>query len=234
MKVRTLLAAVALLVAAGALPVLGQKPKVPSVVPLPVWTAKGLSSTQFVPGLTAALLLTTGQREQLARAWQETMGSEAVAAAGRTLKRDPTATEAQRQAARAVIDAASAGLQQRIAAILTTDQKSLIEWINSVFTEVGKTVAAEMEKEYAAAKGDKEALGWVQQQWQEKLDTAFLAKLKEMLNPEQWAALTKAMEQEKRTVEGAAKGKGGEIRLKSPADDLRGKGKSEKELRLKD
>src|SRR5262245_31099480 len=136
MKVRTFLASVALLVVASAVPALAKKAGPPSVAHLPFWSAKGQPTTQFVPGLNAALLLTTGQQEQLAQAWQDTMGSESVVAAARTLKLDPGATDAQKQAAQAAIDAAAANLRQRIDAILTRDQKGQIEWINGIYAEV--------------------------------------------------------------------------------------------------
>src|SRR5947209_1753305 len=131
MKVSRLMTSVALLAVASALPAIAKKAGPPSVAHLPLWAVKGQPTPQFVPGLTAALLLTPGQQEQLAQAWQETQGSEATVAAARTLKLDPNATEAQRQAARAVIDAAAATLRQRIDATLTDDQKGLIERINS-------------------------------------------------------------------------------------------------------
>src|SRR3954452_20684106 len=113
---------VTLLTIAVAVPATAQKPAgLPPVACLPLWTIKGNPTREFVPGLTAALLLTTEQRQQLAEAWQETSRSEAVAAAARTLKSDPGATEAQKQAAQALIAAAAARLRQRIDAVLTED-----------------------------------------------------------------------------------------------------------------
>jgi hypothetical protein len=228
MKARSLLAAVVLLAVNGALPAIAKKAGPPSVTHLPLWTVKGYPTPQFVPGLTASLLLTPGQQEQLAQAWQETMGSEAVAAAAQTMKLDPNAPDAQKEAARAVIDTASANLRQRIDATLTKDQKALIAWINGIYTEVGKGVGNEMEAEFAAAKGDKEAAARVQQQMQDKLQTAFLQKLKEILTPEQWAAMTKAAEEEKQAAEVDGNGKGGKFRLNPPPDGARGNAKGAK------
>src|SRR5690349_17592511 len=117
MKIRRLFLWVTLLMIA--VPAMAQKPAgPPPVAHLPLWTIKGNPTPEFVPGLTAALLLTTEQRQQLAQAWQETSGSEAVIAAARTLKSDPGATEAQKQAAQALIAAAAARLRQRIDAVL--------------------------------------------------------------------------------------------------------------------
>jgi hypothetical protein len=217
MRTKSLLALAALLCVAGAMPASAKKAGPPSVAHLPVWTVKGRPTSQFEPGLTAALLLGPEQREQLARAWQETSGSEAVYAAGRTVKLDPNASEEQKQAARAVIEAAAANFRQRIDAILTTDQKALIQWINGIYAEVGKTVRAEMEAEYAAAKGDKAASERLEPQRREKLESAFLQKLKEILTPEQWAAMMAAAEEEKSLSKGGNKGKVPEIRLKSAA-----------------
>ena len=229
MKAIGILTWVALLVLASLAPSIAKKAGPPSVTHLPLWTVKGRPTSQFMPGLTAALLLTEEQQVQLAQAWQETMGSEAVSAAARIVKLDPNATEAQKQAARAVIDAAAANLRQRIDATLTTDQKALIQWINGIYAEAGKAVAAQLEAEYAAAKGDKEAAERLQQKRKEMLESTFLQKLKEILTPEQWAAMMKAAEEEKRAAEGGKK-KGGEIRLKTP--EGRGKGEGEKELKL--
>jgi hypothetical protein len=231
MKPRTLLTMVAMILAAGVIPAAAKKASVPSVTHLPFWTVKGRPTPQFVPGLTAALLLTLEQQEQLTQAWQETMGSEAVAAAARTLKSDPDATAAQKEAARSLLDAAAATLQLRINAILTMDQKALIEWINSVFVDAGKAVAAEMEAEYAAAKGDKAAIERVQQKRKEKLETAFLQKLKEILTPEQWTAMMRAAEEEK-GARGAGKGKGDETGLKAPSPEA-GKKRNGEETELK-
>jgi hypothetical protein len=211
MKVSRLTSTLALLAIASALPAIAKKSGSPSVAHLPLWTVKQQPTAQFVPGLTAALLLTPGQQEQLAQAWQETQGSEATAAAARTLKLDLTATEAQRQAAQAVIDTAAATLRQRIDTTLTNDQKALIDRVNSVYADAGKEVWTQLEGEYASAKGDKEAMARLQQRAQEKLETDFLQKLKETLTPEQWAAMTKAAEDEKRSAEAAAKAKAAKV-----------------------
>ena len=89
MNGRGFLATVTLLVVAGAIPALAKKDGPPSVTHLPLWTVKGSARPQYVPGLTAALLLTPGQQEQLAQSWQETSGSAAVAAAVRCCRPAP-------------------------------------------------------------------------------------------------------------------------------------------------
>jgi hypothetical protein len=229
MKRRTVFLWTALLGIAIAVPAAAQKPaSPPSVAHLPLWTVKGTPTREFVPGLTAALLLTTEQREQLAQAWQETSGSAAVAAAARTLKSDPAATEAQKQAARALLQAAAARFQQQIDTILTQDQKALIEWIDSLYAEAGKAVRSAMEAEFAAAKGDPDATARLRQQAQEQRDAAFLRKLQQVLTSEQWAAMTKAAAAENAADPGSGKGKGGEIRLQPPSTGAGKKGTSQK------
>jgi hypothetical protein len=154
MKVRKRFSWVALLVISGVVPASAQKPAgPPSVAHLPLWTVKGYFTGELVPGLTGALLLTSEQREQLALSWQESSGSAAVAGAIRTLKSYPGATEAEKQAARALVEAAAARLQQRIDTVLTGDQRKLVEWIDSLYAEAGKSTGAQMEPAFAAAKG---------------------------------------------------------------------------------
>lgn len=205
----------------------------PSVAHLPLWTVKGTPTREFVPGLTAALLLTAEQRQQLAQAWDETSGSEAVATAARTLKTDPAATEAQKQAARALIEAAAARLQQQIDTVLTGDQKSLIEWINGAYADARKAAWTALEAEFAGAKGDPDATARLQKQVQEQQDAAFMRTLQQILTTEQWAAMTKAAADQKAANAGSGKVKGGEIRLKPPSPRAGKARKGEKELQLK-
>src|SRR5262245_36438645 len=112
MRPRAVLVLVVGIAAAFALPAAAQKEKGTGSVDLPYWTIKGQPARQLVPGLNAALLLTAEQKQRLAAAREETIGSEAVAAAGRTVKTDPSASEAQKQAALKTIEAAHQQLRQ--------------------------------------------------------------------------------------------------------------------------
>jgi hypothetical protein len=69
-----------------------------------------------------------------------------------------------------------------------------------------------MEGQYAAAKGDKEAMAQFQQRVHEKLETDFQQKLKEILTPEQSAAMTRAAEEEKRADEAGARAKAVQVK----------------------
>ena len=66
MRGLTILVLVAGTVALCALPAAAQKEKSPGALDLPYWTLKGQPARQFVPGLNAALLPTTDQKQILA------------------------------------------------------------------------------------------------------------------------------------------------------------------------
>lgn len=199
-----------LVVACCAAAVAQKEKKRPDVGNFPFWTAKKTARVgPFVPGLNAVLMLTDEQKEKIAAAREETIGSEAVIAAGRTLKTDPNASEAQKEAARKMIEDARAQLDAKVAAILTPEQKALIEKINALYAEVQESVRAEFEAQFVAAKGNKEEMGRVQNEFRERAAAQFAHRLIGILTPEQRTAMEAAAAAEKkREAEAAAKKKG--------------------------
>lgn len=208
MRPRTVMA---LLVVACCVAAVAQKEKKrPDVGNFPFWTAKKTARVgPFVPGLNVVLMLTDEQKEKIVAARQETIGSDAVVAAGRALKTDPNASEAQKEAARKVVEEARAQLDAKVAAILTPEQKSLIEKINALYAEVQESVRAEFQGQFVAAKGNEQEAARVQKEFREKAAAQFANRLIGILTPEQRTAIeVAAAEEKKREAEATTKKKG--------------------------
>ena len=90
--------------------------KVAAIGNFPFWSApKREYSDQFVPGLNAVLWLTPEQITKLHEARRATIDSDAVRQVGR---KDPNATEAQREATRKLVADANSNLRVRVSNIL--------------------------------------------------------------------------------------------------------------------
>jgi hypothetical protein len=201
MRVATILALVVGIVAFCVLPAAAQKEKPPGTLDLPYWTLKGQPARQCVPGLNAALLLTTDQKQRLAAAWEETVLSDAVTAAARTVKTDPNATAAQKQAALETIAGANSQFHQSLQTILTPEQKTLIERINALYVEAQKAAADPFQADFAAAKGNKEETERIRGEVRARIESDLEQRLASVLTPDQRAAMQKAAADEKRAVE---------------------------------
>jgi Spy/CpxP family protein refolding chaperone len=201
MRVSTILALAGSIVALCALSATAQKEKSPGALDLPYWTLKGQPARQFVPGLNAVLLLTTDQKQRLATAWYETVRSDAVSAAATTVKTDPNASAAQKQAALETIAAANNQFHQSLQTILTPEQKALIERINALYVEVQKAAADGFQNDLAAAKGNKEETERIRTEIRSRLESELDLRLASLLSSEQRAAMQKAAADEKRAVE---------------------------------
>ena len=177
---------------------LAQKEKRPDVSGFPFWKAPKIGYTKpFVPGLNAVLMLSDEQKEKLVTAQHETVNSETVQEAGRRVKTNPNASEAERQAARETMEQAQTDFRVRVAAILTAEQKALIENINAAYEDVRNAVGQEFQPRYAAAKGNEQEAAKVRIEAQEKTEADFLRRLAGMLSSEQNLALAKAAAEEK-------------------------------------
>jgi hypothetical protein len=202
MKLNLILGFVILSVACS-IPALAEKEKRPDVSGFPFFIgAKG--APVRVPGLNAILLLTDEQKQKIHMAQQETVNSEAVAGAARTVKTDPNATEAQKQAARQAVQAAQEDLRKRVTAILTSEQKTLIERIHVIHEQVASDVSAEFQARFAASKGNEEEAKRVRKEAEEKRLAEFTRKVGEILTAEQREAMTKAAAEEKQRADEAA------------------------------
>lgn len=145
-----------------------------------------------LPGVVAALELTTEQRQKIAAAVAETTQSEKVRAAMVVAKFNPNATQAQKEEAQKAVAEARSQLQQRVGQILTDEQKKLVANINAAAAEVARQVADAMQSEQAPAKGDEAAMKRWREQVQQRTRAALQTRVLAMLNPTQKAALEKA------------------------------------------
>lgn len=158
----------------------------PAIGNFPFWSApKREFADQFVPGLNAALLLTSEQITQLHAARRETLESDAIKSLPR---KDPNLTEAQREAARKIMSDAHATLRTKVSNILTAEQRSLIERINAAHQEVEKAVQDEFQPRVTAAKGNDQLQETLRRESRERITADFTSTLDGLLSPNQKAA----------------------------------------------
>ena len=141
-------------------------------------------STQInnaAPGIDAVLALTAEQNTKIAAARKETLGTDAVVAALKT-RNDANAAADQKKQARKTVQDAEAKFGQKVAALLTPEQKALYDKINAAFAEVRKAAGRAGQGEAATARQERQA----------KIKAEFGKKLDGMLTAEQKAAMAKA------------------------------------------
>ena len=156
----------------------------------PLWPAKGgITGGPYVPGLTAALLLTDEQQDKLNEARQETIYSPTLTEQTRRLKGEPNLPEAEREAIRKQAEDAREALKARVASILMVEQK---EFIAKAATErdtaAAATVRERFQDKFSAAKGKGES-ALVQQEYQEAFAVEFVRRLEAIMTPVQQAAM---------------------------------------------
>lgn len=172
----------------------------------PFWTVEKRGyAPQFFPGLNAALQLTDAQKQQIAAARDEMANDEGVKATRGLSKNDPNVTDEQREKARAAVAAAAARMRERVATILTPEQKTLIEKINAAWAAAGEATGIIYSEKFASVKGDEAARRRVQEEKAQDLEDQFLHKLDGILTPAQREAMTRAGEEEhQRNLKAAA------------------------------
>jgi hypothetical protein len=173
------------------------KSKVADVSNYPFWDGKkrGLVA-QFVPGLTAALELTGAQKEQIAKAREEMSNDEGVRAARSISKSDPSVTAEQREKARAAMEAAMVRLREKVAAILTAEQKALIDEINAAYAAAVEDTGIVYADKFASVKADEAARRRIQEEKNQDIEEQFLHKLDGILAAGQKEAMKRAAEEE--------------------------------------
>jgi hypothetical protein len=159
------------------------------------------------PGINGALLLTDEQTQKIHAAREETVVTEAVKTATQTLKFNPNATNTEKEAAQKVIQEARAKLDEKVAGILTAEQKALVEKINTVAQEFQQSVLEEFQAEFTAAKGNEEQTEEVRKKFLEKLRADFPQKLNGVLTTEQKTGFEKAAVAQKAAEEESKKTK---------------------------
>jgi hypothetical protein len=124
------------------------------------------------------------------------------------LKKDPAATDADRDALRKEVDDARAELQKQAAAILTPEQKALIPKIQDAAAEALREAREALAPEFTAAgKGDKAKSAELQQKVRVEAEDIFAQKLQKILTPAQMEAVRQAATQQREMEEQARKNK---------------------------
>lgn len=167
----------------------------------PFWTApKTPHARAFVPGLQAALELTSEQVEKILAARAETVDSSALRALKQ--KGDPNATADELAKAAAARSEATEKLHKAVGEILTKDQKAMIEKLNDTYARVASDVASDFQPEFAAAKGNAEVTADLRKKQAEVLAETYGKKLDAVLTADQRAAVKKAAEEEAKRAAG--------------------------------
>jgi hypothetical protein len=180
--------------------------KASTVGDYPFWTSKKRGYVgQFVPGLNAVLQLTDAQREQIAAAREEMANDESIKAARGISKSDPTVTAEQRDKARAVIEAATTRLREKVATILTPGQKDLIEKINAAHAAALEDTGIVYAEKFASVKADEAARRRIQEEKNQDIEEQFFHKLDGILTASQKEAMARAAEEEERSAAAATK-----------------------------
>jgi hypothetical protein len=197
----TLLAAITALATVGA----AEKQKQPDVGDYPFWTSKKRGYTgQFVPGLNAALQITDTQKEQIAAGREAMSNDEGVKAARGISKNDPSVTAEQREKAHAAMEAATARMYAQVAAILTAEQKALIEKINAAYAAAVEDVGIIYADKFGSVKADEAARKRLQDDKSQDTEEHFFRKLDALLTPAQKEAMKRAAaEEEQRNAKAA-------------------------------
>jgi hypothetical protein len=171
----------------------------PDVSSYPFWSApKRGAVSQFVPGLTAVLGLTDAQKQQIGAAYDAMLNDEGVKTARSFTKNDPSVTDAQREAARTAVEAATAQMREKVNAVLNTEQKALIGNIDGAYATAMQENSAAFQDRLAVVKNDAEARKRVMEEQREEAVKLFRQKLDEMLTAEQKSAMAAAAAQEEK------------------------------------
>lgn len=188
----TLLAGITALAPLGA----AEKQKLPAVGDYPFWTMKKRGNVgQFVAGLNATLQLTDAQKTQIAAARDEMANDEAVKAARGLSKNDPSVTPEQREKARTAMEAANTRLNEKVAAILTAEQKTLIEKINAAYAAAVEDTGVVYADKFSSTKVQ-ELRKRIQEEKNQDIEEQFFHKLDAILSPAQKEAMKRAAEDE--------------------------------------
>ncbi|MEA3207235.1 MAG: hypothetical protein QOE70_292 [Chthoniobacter sp.] len=174
-----------------------EKQKLSGAGDFPFWTAKKRGYVgQFVPGLNAVLQLTDAQKEQLAAARDEMANDEGVKASRGISKNDPGVTAEQRDKARAALEAATARLHEKVATILTAEQKALIDKINAAYAAAVEDTGIVYADKFGSVKADDAARRRLQDDKNQDTEEQFLHKLDGLLTASQRESMTRAAEEE--------------------------------------
>ena len=159
------------------------------------------------PGITAAFMFTQEQKTALNDAYHQTVASPQIRAQGSSIKNNPAATDADREAAAKQLDDARAELQKRAEMILTPEQKALIPKIQDAAVEAQKGAREAFSAEFGAAKGDQAKADDLREKVRVEAEDQFVQQLEKFLTPAQMEAVRQAAVQQREAEEQARKNK---------------------------
>jgi hypothetical protein len=133
------------------------------------------------------------------------LGTAELQKIGASIKQNPNASEADRAAATQAFEEARGQFKDRVDTILTADQRKLIASISALFEEVSAATGEAYHDRFAQLKGDKASAAEVYKEASEKNAKDFKGRLEGLLSKDQWAALTKAAEDEEAAAKNAVK-----------------------------
>ncbi len=194
-----------------AISVLAAKPaKAPSLPPGEMFfTMKGqpFALERMFPGITAAFTFSDEQKTALHEAYGQTVGSGAIRAKGASLKNNPAATDADRDAARAQLEEARAELHKRVEAILTPEQKALIPKIQEAAEQAQREAHEAFSADFAEAKANQAKADDLREKIRVEAEDVFVQKLQKFLTPAQMESVRQAAVQQKEAQEQARNNK---------------------------
>jgi hypothetical protein len=180
MSLRIALSVLAVVLLAGSSPAADKKPS--QLRQFPFWSSpKQPHARAFVPGLQAALQLTPEQIEKIEAACHETIDKPENKG-----KNAPGAAAARDQ------------LFEKVAGILTADQKKLIEKVNDAYARAISDLQDDFQPQFASTKGNPDEAQKVREAYSKAIVESFEKKLDGILSNEQREAVKKAAEQEKK------------------------------------
>jgi len=160
------------------------------------FTGKGgvpFALERSVPGVVAALELTSEQKQKMMAAVAETIQSEKVRAAVVLAKLNPNATQAQKEEAQKLVAEARGKLQQLVGQILTDQQKKLVAEINATAEQARREVSESLQAEQTPDKHDEPAMKRWREQVHQRMDAAMQKCIVGMLNPAQKTAVEQGL-----------------------------------------
>jgi len=186
-------------------------PKAPSLPPGDMFFTmkdRPFALERMFPGIIAAFMFSEEQKTALNEAYEQTVGSPEVRAKGSSLKNNPAATDADRDAVQRQMDDARAELQKGVDRILMPEQKALIPKIQDAAMEALREAREALGPEFTAAgKGNKEKTAELQQKVRVEAEDIFEQKLEKILSPAQMEAVRQAATQQRQAEEQGRKNK---------------------------
>jgi hypothetical protein len=148
-----------------------------------------------VPGINAVVTLSKEQRQEIAKLYKETMGSESLAELRKKSSGENSSRE-DKQAVRKAVQEAQAKLSEKSNDIVGKKQTALIAKINAASKAVQSSVRSEYRQKLRDARGDQEAAKSLQKEITAETTVLLSKKISSMLSDDQQEAVAAAAKRE--------------------------------------